>query len=109
MGLLKKIKASTLMETLVATVLIVIIFIMASLVLNNVFSTAINNDTNHLEARITEIEYLVIQKQINIPYTEEFEKWTVTVRQGNRYFFNIEVYDSIKSKLIRQKQMVYEN
>lgn len=109
MGLLKKIKASTLMETLVATVLIVIIFIMASLVLNNVFSTAINNDTNHLEARITEIEYLVTQKQINIPYTEEFEKWTVTVRQGNRYFLNIEAYDSMKSKLVIQKQLVYEN
>ena len=37
MALLKKIKAATLMETLVATVLIFVVFIMASAILNNLF------------------------------------------------------------------------
>ena len=44
MDVLKRIKGSTLMETLVATVLIVVVFMMASLTLNALFSTTITTN-----------------------------------------------------------------
>ena len=42
MVVLKKIKASTLMETLVATVLIIVVFMAASMILNNMFLNAMS-------------------------------------------------------------------
>ena len=56
MAVLKKIKASTLMETLIATVLVVVTFLLASMILNNLVSNAIQSDTQghrHPFIRIT--------------------------------------------------------
>ncbi|WP_047415851.1 hypothetical protein [Cellulophaga sp. Hel_I_12] len=77
MAVLKKIKASTLMETMVATVLIVVVFMMASLLLNTIFTTYINGNTQPITEKLQELEYEYYKEKIIIPYSEEWNDWEI--------------------------------
>lgn len=79
MALLKKIKASTLMETLVATVLIVIIFAVASMTMNNLLKGTIKQHTELADERLNALEYQVKNKGIKLPYFEDFESWEISI------------------------------
>ncbi len=79
MAILKKIKASTLMETLVATVLIVIVFILSSMILNNVFLNTIKNNTMAIEGYLTQLQYLYLNEKLSIPHNETFDKWEISI------------------------------
>jgi len=83
MAILKKIKAATLMETLIATVLIMVIFIVASLILNNMFSSSIKSKTRGISAQLNEIEYLYINDKITLPFYDDFDGWEIAVEQVN--------------------------
>ena len=79
MVVLKKIKASTLMETLVATVLIIVIFIVSSMILNNLFLNITNSNTRKITSHLNELEYLYINDKLVLPYKDELDNWTITV------------------------------
>lgn len=79
MVILKKIKASTLMETLVASVLIVVIFMIASMILNNLFSNTIKANNRAIESHINELHYLYHNKRLEIPYYDQFKTWDITI------------------------------
>ena len=81
MVVLKKIKGSTLMETLVSSVLIIIVFMIASMILNNLFSSAIKNNTQAVETKINELHYLFLKGAITLPYSDNFEKWSISVQK----------------------------
>ena len=77
MALLRKIRSATLIEALVATVLIVIIFMIASLVLNNILLNSFSNNTHAVENRMHELQYQFINGNIRMPYSEESGKWHI--------------------------------
>ncbi|WP_299524225.1 hypothetical protein [Winogradskyella sp.] len=77
MVILNKIKASTLMETLIATVLIMVIFIITSLILNNLFSNSIKHNTRSITAKLNEIEYLYINDKLSLPYYNDYNGWEI--------------------------------
>ncbi|WP_412985770.1 hypothetical protein [Pontimicrobium sp. IMCC45349] len=79
MVVLKKVKASTLTETLVATVLIMIVFMVSSIVLNNVFTNTIKYNTNTINSHLDELEYLCNNNKIILPYKNTFHNWDVSV------------------------------
>ncbi|GAB1856646.1 hypothetical protein MHTCC0001_14810 [Flavobacteriaceae bacterium MHTCC 0001] len=79
MVILKKINASTLMETLVASVLIIIVFVVSSMILNNVFSNQVNNDTSDIQAYLNELEYLYKTEKIAVPFDDDFGNWEVSI------------------------------
>lgn len=79
MALLKKIKASTLMETLVATVLIIVIFMMASLILNTMFSSTLQRNTSAISERLQRLEYEYKNGIIEIPYYETWDAWEIEI------------------------------
>lgn len=103
MVILKKIKASTLMETLVATVLIVAVFMIASMILNNLFSNTIKNNTRAVDAQINELQYLYINKKLNIPYYDDFQSWEISVEKNDN---NI-IFDAINTKTNRTISKTY--
>lgn len=84
MAVLKKIKASTLMETLVATVIIVIIFMVSSLLLNSLFNNTVKYDTNAIQTHLSELMYLSEHHQIKIPYEDEFNDWIISVEKVSK-------------------------
>ncbi|MEK6151987.1 hypothetical protein WIW50_01940 [Flavobacteriaceae bacterium 3-367] len=77
MALLKRIKASTLMETMVATVLIVIIFAVASSLLNSIFLAQIKGNTAAVDTHLGELEYAYRNGKIPLPYEGELQGWEV--------------------------------
>lgn len=79
MAVLKKIPASTLMETLVASVLLVIVFMIASMILNNLFSNTIKTNRRGIESYINELQYQYKNNKIRVPYTDDYKKWEIEV------------------------------
>ncbi|TXN36125.1 hypothetical protein FVB32_16335 [Flagellimonas hymeniacidonis] len=79
MVVLKKLKASTLMETMVATVLIVVIFMFSSLILNSLFSAQVKGNLQPIKSHLHQLEYQYINQKINLPYYEEWKTWDITI------------------------------
>ncbi|WP_435624311.1 hypothetical protein [Flagellimonas sp.] len=79
MAVLRKITASTLMETMVATVLIVVIFMFSSLILNTVFESRIKNTVLPIRSHLNKLEYLYANHKIEIPYNQTWEGWNITI------------------------------
>lgn len=107
MAVLKKIKGSTLMETLVATVLIVLVFMLASMILNNLFANTIKNNTQAVENHLSELEYLQQHDRILLPYTETFENWNITIenyKQNNQLFIEFEAINLKTNKTINNSR-----
>ncbi|WP_028873151.1 PulJ/GspJ family protein [Psychroserpens burtonensis] len=99
MVVLKKIKASTLMETLVATVLVVIIFMLASMILNNIFSNTIKNNTQAIDTHLTELQYLQKNNKLELPYHKEFGKWQISILEYKENDKNIIEFEAINSSI----------
>ncbi|EGV42180.1 hypothetical protein BZARG_386 [Bizionia argentinensis JUB59] len=103
MVILRKIKASTLMETLVATVLIVIIFMLASMILNNLFSNTIKNNTRAIEAHLNELQYFKLHEKLELPYYETYKDWSITIirfSENNKQYVEFEAVNSKTNKTI---------
>ena len=79
MVILKKIKASTLMETLIATVLIVVTFLLASMILNKLVSNAVTSNTMAIDTHLMELRYLQLHQKLEIPYNEHFQNWSISI------------------------------
>ena len=79
MAVLKKIRASTLMETMVGTVLTVVIFMLSSLVMNSLFSSQIRANSQPIQTHLNELEYQLINGKVNLPYFEEWEMWDIII------------------------------
>lgn len=79
MVVLKKVKSSTLMETLVATVLIVVIFLMASMVLNTLFAASITQNDSQIRQELLQLQYQYQNKKLTLPYYNEQDNWSIEV------------------------------
>lgn len=79
MDVLKKVKSATLVESLIATVLIVVIFIVSSLAINNLLLNGFNNNTDEIENRLYQLEYEYQNKKMQLPYNEIFQNWNISV------------------------------
>jgi hypothetical protein len=79
MVILKKIRSATLVESLVATVIILVVFFMASMVLNNLFSNVIKSNTIDIENYCNELEYLYQHQKIKPPYQDTYLNWDIQI------------------------------
>ena len=77
MAVLMKIKSATLMETLTASVLIVVVFMIASLSINSIVKNSAQKDTSKIQSRVKELYYLRIHKKLKLPYSETFNNWEI--------------------------------
>lgn len=83
MVILKKIRSATLVETMVASVIIVIVFLIASLSLNNIFRGTINSDDSALKNRINELTYFFNNEKTKIPFFEDTPLWDIAIETQN--------------------------
>lgn len=102
MGILRrKVRATTLMETLVATSIILIVFVIASLILNNTFRTIAQRDTFSIQNRIEKLEYLYINNKLSLPYEETYLNYDIFIERLNLENVN---YMHFETKSTSQKQ-----
>ena len=93
-----RVKASTLMETLIATVLIVVVFMLASMILNNLFSNTIKSNTRNVEAYLNELQYLYNNEKLSLPYYNDYKQWNVSITMEKNGSQNIILYEAENSK-----------
>lgn len=97
MGKLKtKIPASTLMETLVATSIILIVFVIASMILINTFKSVIQQDTFVGQNRLEKLHYLYQHKKITLPYDETFEDYEISIETQKEDGISYIIYQAKK-------------
>ncbi len=103
-----RLKSSTIVETLVATIIIVLIFSIASLTLNNLFKAEIGKDTSAIENRLDKLIYLKQNGKIVFPYREEFNDWTIKIHREDKMEASFFVFEAAKSKggIIIRKSVV---
>lgn len=107
MALLKKrIKASTLMETMVATVLIVVIFMLSSLILNNLFTVQVKGNLQPLKTHLDEVEYLYSNEKLVVPYYEEWNDWSISIEDQNNGTALIEAKEQIGDEARTLKRII---
>ena len=81
MVVLKKIKSATLVEVIVATVLIVLIFMISSLLLNSLVLHTISKNTHVVETRMNALEYELQNGLLPVPYQENYSDWKISIQQ----------------------------
>ena len=104
MAVLKKIKASTLMETMVATVLIVVIFMVSSLVMNSLMASQVEANLSPIKEHVAQLEYRYLSQQLTLPYYEEWQGWeiTVTSKEGiSASYIAIQAVDQTSTKKVQ--------
>ena len=102
----KKLKASSLVETLVATVIIVLMFAVASLTLNNVFRNTIKNNTDVIANELNYLVYQYNNQQIAVPYANEFEDWEISIqktKERNEKYILFEAIHKKHEKIVLKK------
>ncbi len=81
MVILKKIKASSLNEILIATVIIILVFGITMAVLSNLMKGFITNDSHKKEVLIHELIYKYRNKKLKIPYTDQNESLLIAIEE----------------------------
>jgi hypothetical protein len=79
MVVLKKVKSETLVEVIVASILVVILFMIASLVLNNLVLNTFSKNTHPVENRLNELEYELQNGLVKLPYQENYKGWDIAI------------------------------
>jgi len=84
------------METMVATVLIVIIFMVASLLMNSLMAAKVKGNTQPVREKLQELEYLYTHGQLQLPYSEDWEDWEIRIEQENGTAQNLVQLKAVK-------------
>ena len=107
MAILKKIQAATLVETLIASVIIVVVFMIASMSLNNVFKGTMKGNDTKLQNRIKELSYLYKNGKISIPFYEDSDTWEIKIEKQEGEILLIS--DNKNSSVLKQVIIGYED
>lgn len=102
MVVLKKIKGSTLMETMVATVLIVVLFMMSSLLLNTIFASSVSGDKQNINTHLEQLAYRYKTGNLALPHYEEKEEWNIAVASENNGSNTYVVLEATNTKTKQQ-------
>tara|TARA_R110002074_G_scaffold216724_1_gene386796 strand:- start:50175 stop:50498 length:324 start_codon:yes stop_codon:yes gene_type:complete len=84
MALLKKVKAATLVETIVATAIILVVFTLASLSLNNIFQSVVKSNDGSFLNRVKELSYLAKNNSLELPFYEETSQWDIVIEKRDQ-------------------------
>ncbi len=106
MVVLKKVKASSLNEVIVATVIIVLVFGIAVATLNNILMNTANKNTSSIDNRINELIYSYRNEKLKLPYREESEDVSIDITEvleGENRSIQFNILNKRNKKKIERK------
>ena len=104
----KKVKASSLTEVIVATSILLLVFGIALLTLNNIMTNTLRSNTNSLDTELEKIIYQYRNQQIKIPFYSKDEKYLINgqkITENNINFIEFSAKDMETNK-VRSKKIV---
>ncbi|WP_442267064.1 hypothetical protein ACSIGC_05025 [Tenacibaculum sp. ZS6-P6] len=111
MVILKKIKASSLNEVLVATVIIILVFGIAMMILTNLMKNLATKETHEHNALLNELIYQYQNEKIIVPYNINDSKFTYVVfseEEDGVNWMNFEITSKRNNKILVKKIIVNE-
>ncbi|PQJ80287.1 hypothetical protein [Polaribacter porphyrae] len=107
-----KIKASSLTEVIVATSILLLVFAIALLTLNNVMMSTLQKDTQSMDTEIEKLIYQYKNQQLKAPLSYTEDDNTITIEEiiidGNK-FIEFSIKDEIRDKTRAKKIIVTSN
>lgn len=103
-----KLKASTLVETLTATVILLIVFSIAIAILLSVFQQTVHKNDTAVQNYIHQLSYQIEHHKLKVPYNENFYNWRILVKKDDtdeKYIHIIAVHKISKNRL--EKRIFY--
>ncbi|MDG2194283.1 MAG: hypothetical protein P8K77_05420 [Polaribacter sp.] len=76
----KKLEGSSLTETIVATILILIVFVITTASLNNILKNTLKRDTTAVEGMLNEFIYTYRYQKTQLPTTLEQGDWIIEIQ-----------------------------
>ena len=101
-----KLKASSLTEVLVATVIILLIFAIAMATIDNVLFNSVKNKTHFIETELNQLVYEYKNGKIKLPYSSEEKNWfinSIITTENNTSIIIFEATHSITKQKITKK------
>ena len=71
MVVLSKVNGNSILENLVASIIVLIVFSIAGTSINNIFKNNVSRRDFKFDNKVKEIEYLMINNQMKLPYEYE--------------------------------------
>ncbi len=105
MDVLKKIKGTTLVETIVASVVIALVFGLATMLVNSVLKTTATNDTSASNYALNKLMYQYKNKAVEVPFREEFDTFEILAERRN----TVVVFQVIKNGKPVKNQLYITN
>ena len=104
-----KLKASSLTEVMVATVIILIVFGIATATLNTVFTQSVKNKSFFITTELDQLQYEYHHQKIKVPLIYEEGEWQISVlevEENNKRIVLFEGKNNKNGKTITRKQLV---
>jgi len=69
----------------------------SSLILNNLFGNNIKHQTDAIENRLYELEYLTLRHKLSLPYYEDFKSWSITITPQTDNYQNLIDFEAVNT------------
>ena len=90
----KKIKASSLVETLVASVIIMIVFGIAMATISNILERSVKSSTSLIDKELNKLVYLYQNEKIQAPDLIDFDTWSIDLKKESEDGLNYVVFQA---------------
>lgn len=108
---LKKLKASSLTEVIVATTILLVVFAISLVTLNNMMMSSVKKDTGVMETKIEKIIYQYQNNQLKIPISYTEDNFIISIEKQSQkelQFLEFSITNIINKKKVTKKQLLYE-
>lgn len=106
----KKVRASSLTEVLVASVLILVVFGIAVVTFDSTLQSTINTNTQPIETELNELQYLYKNGKIKLPFKDAIGNWEITIEkkvlQNETVIFFDAVHKISKKRITKKNKSI---
>lgn len=98
-----KVRAASLVETLIATVVIMIVFGIAMATVTNVLERTVRSNTGVIDTELRKLEYLYQHEKIKVPDVREVGEWEIQIKKAKEGELNYIVFQAKHQKTQKKR------
>lgn len=103
-----QVKGSSLIETLIATIIVMIVFGIAMMSVTNILENTVKNSTSAIDIELNKLMYQYHHDLIKVPDTIDYGLWKVdvkTVKEGTLTYVTFEAMHTVNGK-VKSKKLI---
>lgn len=102
-----RVKGSSLVETLIATIIIMIVFGIAMVSISNILENNIKSSTSAIDTELNKLMYLYENGNLEVPSQESLKEWQIKVEKVKEGEINYILFEGMhkQSKKVRTQKL----